>query len=183
MDNFICGNCNFSLTIKKSTENIIIKITTPNELINASKVEEHQLLDIKLEKVDLETFLTKKNIKEVERKRIMDFYIEKASQKKIIAIYNLVCSTCGTEYLLNPETIIYSINFKKQSSSYNDDDIDLRLYDQTLPRTKDYICPNSKCETNDKKFDNANKEAVFYRAYQTYHMKYACLNCKASWII
>jgi hypothetical protein len=37
--------------------------------------------------------------------------------------------------------------------------------------------------TNKKGFNTANKEAVFYRIDSSYHMKYACLNCKTSWSI
>ena len=97
--------------------------------------------------------------------------------------YIIKCTSCGEKYILHPETIIYSFNYGNQQLSFNDDNIDLKLYDQTLPRTKDYICPNSSCETNVKKFNNSNKEAVFYRASKSYYIKYACLNCKTSWNI
>lgn len=183
MDKFICKHCNFSLVIKKASDTIFTKISTPNELVVASKNEEQQDYDINVERAVLESFLSKKNIKEIEKKKIMDFYNEKISQKKTISKYILKCTTCGSEYPLIPETTIYSLNFKKQQSSFNDDYIDLKLYDPTLPRTKDYICPNSNCETNSKGFNLANKEAVFYRANGTYHMKYACLNCKTTWNI
>lgn len=183
MDKFICKHCNFSLTIKKASDSKAIKISTPNELVNASKNDEQHEYEITLDKNDLETFLSKKNMKENDKKHIMEFYNEKMNQQKGISKYILKCSTCGSEYPLNPETTIYSLNFKKQQSGFNDDYIDLKLYDPTLPRTKDYICPNPNCETNTKGFDTSKKEAVFYRGSGTYHMKYACLNCKTSWTI
>jgi len=183
MDKFICKHCNYSLTIKKITDTKVSKISTPQELIAASKIEEQQEYDISLEKTDLDNFLNKKNIKEAEKKRITEFYTEKIEKKHVTSKYILKCSTCGSEYPLNPETTIYSLNFGKQQVLFNDDIIDLKLYDPTLPRTKDYICPNQECETNTKGFDTSKKECVFYRAKGSYHLKYACLNCKTCWTV
>jgi len=123
--------------------------------------------------------LNKHKLKEAEKTEILESY--RRNNRKNISKYNLVCSTCGTEYMLNPETTIYSLNFKKQQSSFNDDVeelIDLKFNDPTLPRTKDYICPYSSCSSNQKNFDTSKKEAVFYRANGSFHMKYACLVCK-----
>ena len=56
----------------------------------------------------------------------------------------------------------------------NDDDVKHRINDPTLPRTKDFICPNSKCISNTKKTDKEvliNKEAVFYRPTKEYNIK------------
>ena len=184
MDKFICKHCNFSLIIKKSSDNTkISKISTPTEFINSTKNEEQQDYDITLDKTDLETFLTKKNTKPDEKKRLFELYDQMSNKKKTITKFILKCSTCGSEYPLVPETTIYSLNFKKQQSSFNDDYIDLKLYDPTLPRTKDYVCENSNCETNVKGFDTSRKEAVMYRSSGSYHMKYACVNCKTSWTI
>ena len=184
MDKFICKHCNFSLNIKKSVDNItVIKISTPTDFMNAIKVEEHNEYDIILEKADLEAFLTKKNIKIDEKKKIIETYMSMINKKKTMIKFILKCSTCGSEYPLNPETTIYSLNFKKQQSSFNDDNIDLKLYDPTLPRTKDYICENSECISHKKNFDASTKEAVMYRANGTYHMKYACLCCKSTWAV
>lgn len=129
----------------------------------------------------LESFLasTKNKIKEEDKKGILEFY--RYNFRKNISKYNLGCSTCGSEYLLQPETTIYSLNFKKQLTTFNDeidDLIDLKFNDPTLPRTKDYICIYPTCPSNKKNFDNSNKEAVFYRANNSFHIKYGCLVCK-----
>ena len=183
MDKFICTKCNFLLTITKSTTTNTIKISTPTEFINAIKLDEVVEYDIILERAELENHLIKKNTKNPEKETLLNTYDMFKSQKQLTTKYNIKCTSCGENYILHPETVIYSLNFGKQLTSFNDDDIDLKLYDQTLPRTKDYICVNSDCETNKKSFNNANKEAVFYRASKSYHMKYACLNCKTSWNI
>jgi len=183
MDKFICTKCQFLLSITKSSNTNLIKISTPSEFMNAIKLDEVVEYDIVLERTELETFLNKKNTKAIDKEKILEQYDLMRSQKQIISKYIIKCTSCGENYILHPETIIYSLNFGKDQTSFNDDNIDLKLYDQTLPRTKDYICPNSKCETNTKSFNNNNKEAIFYRASKSYHMKYACVNCKTSWNI
>lgn len=182
MDKFICTKCQFSLTIKKATDTKIVKISTGADLQKAEQnKEEHSEYDIVLTKEELDTFLTKK--KEEEKKKLKDFYNKISNIKRSSTKYIFNCTSCGESYILNPETVIYSLNYKKNNTSFNDDYLDLKLYDPTLPRTKDYICPNEECDTNDKSFDMSNKEAVFYRSTGTYHMKYACLVCKHSWLI
>ena len=48
--------------------------------------------------------------------------------------------------------------------------INTRLNDFTLPRTKDFICPNKNCISHK---NNLDKEAVFYRPYKnSYKIKY-----------
>jgi hypothetical protein len=185
MENFICSNCNYSLTIKKSSDAKlrIIEIDTPTKLV--SNYENYKvnkdnniLLDIKFELSALDKHLSKNNVKEEERELIRKFY---NNFKKNISKYNLVCSTCGHEYILKPETTIYSLNFKNQHSTFNDEIeelVELKFNDPTLPRTKDYICPYASCESKQKNFDTSKKEAIMYRANRTYHMKYACLVCK-----
>jgi hypothetical protein len=183
MDKFICKHCGFSLTIKKSSDTQIIKISTPTEFINATKNDDNVEYDISLEKSTLETYMTKKTFKPDEKVRLLNLYIQMAETKRSVTKYVLKCSTCGSEYPLLPETIIYSLNFKKQQSIFNDVILDLKLYDPTLPRTKDYICTNSECPTHLKTFDQTQKEAVFYRAEGSYHLKYACLCCKTNWLV
>ena len=65
----------------------------------------------------------------------------------------------------------------------NEIDIDLIISDQTLPRTKDYICQNKKCKTHNSS-NYFEKEAVFYRPNpDKYITKYACCVCKESWYV
>lgn len=182
MDKFICNKCKFSLTIKKSTETKITRINNPTELVSALNSEIYNDIELNLTKESLDNFLSKKKSQE-EKKRILNYYEEISNLGKTIHKYILKCTSCGENYFLHPETIIYSLSFKKKNTTFNDSDIDLKLYDPTLPRTKDYICVNDQCETNKKSFDTSKKEAVFYRASGGYNLKYACLNCKTNWLI
>lgn len=179
----ICKHCGFSLTIKKASDIRVTKISTVNEFIIASKNDEQQEYDILLDYQTLEAYLAKKNMKAEEKRKLLDLFITMTNTKRSVTKFILKCTTCGSEYVLQPETTIYSLNFKKQQSLFNDDYIDLKLYDPTLPRTKDFICINVDCLTHSADFDQSTKEAVFYRADGSYHMKYACLTCKTNWQI
>lgn len=179
MDNFICKHCNYYLNIKK-VENIKI-INNPSEFLQIYKNQD-VVFQIKFKKNLLEEYLSKKQYKDNDIKKILSSYdvlVEKNNENT----YILKCSCCGSEYELKPDTIIYTINFKNKNIQFNDEDIDLKLYDNTLPRTKDYICQNDKCETHKSNYDLKNKEAVFYRANKLYNIKYACLICKTSWLV
>ena len=58
-----------------------------------------------------------------------------------------------------------TIIFKTSTTTNLEEDDNVlvsRILDKTLPRTKDFICPNQKCETN-KKLNSKDREAVFYR--------------------
>lgn len=188
---FICSHCNYSLTIKKTSndDTKIIEIKKPENFIefyNKKDDKQQYKLDIKFELSELETFINQsKNIKKSDISDILQFYTY--NFRKNISKYNLVCSTCGSDFMLKPETTIYTFNNKKQQTSFNDDIkelAELKLYDPTLPRTKDYICIYPNCESNQHNFDTSKKEAIFYRASGSFHMKYACLVCKGkSWRI
>jgi len=124
------------------------------------------------------------NISEEDLKNnLINKYREFVKSQKNISTFYLSCTNCSTTYFLEPETIIDSINFEK-SAIINDDDIKSRISDPTLLRTKDYICPNSKCQTNLKKSDKnilLEKEAVFYRSGKEYNIKYICCLCNTQW--
>jgi hypothetical protein len=184
MEKFMCTKCQFSLTIKKATDSKPTKITSGAELLVAYNSIDHQEYDIILSEKDFESYINSMKKKDNELiSNLRKFYTKLQIQKNIASKYILKCTSCGESYHLEPETVIYSLNFKKQQSSFNDDNIELKLYDPTLPRTKDYICANKNCPSLTKGFDSVKKEAVFYRASGSYHMKYACLVCEESWAI
>ncbi len=184
MEKFMCTKCQFSLTIKKATDIKPTRITNGAELLAAYNSEDHLEYDLVLAEKDFESYITSMKKKDNELiAKLRTFYTDLQNQKNSASKFILKCTSCGENYHLEPETVIYSLNFKKQQSSFNDDNIDLKLFDPTLPRTKDYICANKKCSSLTKGFDMKNKEAVFYRASGSYHMKYACLVCKESWAI
>jgi hypothetical protein len=87
-----------------------------------------------------------------------------------------ICSNCNFTKKINDGRIIYSKTYgiTKKTSTINMTDM---IYDDTLPRTRKYICPNTNCESH----TNANiKEAVFYRDTDSYKINFICIACKSS---
>lgn len=110
-------------------------------------------------------------------------YRQIVKSQKNISQFFLLCTNCATTYFLEPGTIIESINYEKSIINIENDS-HIRVNDPTLPRTKDFICPNQKCVNNTKKTDRETliqKEAVFYRNSKEYNIRYICCQCNAVW--
>jgi hypothetical protein len=203
---FYCKYCSDTLEIIKnpnlSIEDKIKTINNPTELfdIYLDNIEtkknkfinsdyqysimwpEQEIDTLNFDKLLKDANINNLTIEELKNELISIYKNIVKSQKNISTFY-LSCTNCTTTYFLEPGTIIDSINFEK-SAIINDEDIKSRVSDQTLPRTKDYICPNSKCITNLKKTDPnilIEKEAVFYRSGKEYNIKYICCQCNTQW--
>ena len=203
---FYCKYCSDTLEIIKnpnlSLEDKIKTINTPTELfdIYLEKIEtkknkfinsdfQYSIMwpEQEIDTLNFSKLLKDSNInnltQEELKNEIISIYRDIVKSQKNISTFYLSCTNCTTTYFLEPGTIIDSINFEK-SAIINDDDIKSRISDQTLPRTKDYICPNSKCITNTKKTDPTilvEKEAVFYRSGKEYNIIYICCQCNVQW--
>lgn len=103
----------------------------------------------------------------------------KTKVKTTQGIY-LMCNNCNYIDNLKPNSIIYK-DSKNKNAKEDLSILQLRTLDKTLPRTKDYICPNVKCSS---KNNSVNKEAVFYRPNNnSYRLKYLCTICETSWVV
>ena len=60
-------------------------------------------------------------------------------------------------------------------------DLSFKIMDPTLPRTKDFICPNKECETN-KNTNLATREAIIFRENRSFITRYVCTTCTTDWI-
>jgi hypothetical protein len=181
MDKLFCKNCKYHLTIRKTSNFVIVTIHEPQEFVKLN-YDESTDYDLYFDRESLINYLKElKKISKEDKQNKLDLYDKIKDIKKSTVKYILKCLTCSSEYLLEPETTIYSINYKKQNFIFDDDNVELKINDSTLPRTKDYKCDNPECITH--KQNNADKEAVFYRALNSYHLKYACVVCKHSWFI
>jgi hypothetical protein len=102
-------------------------------------------------------------------KQLID-YIE--SNKNNICMF--ICYSCNDIMFVKNMTMLTKKVYNDTSKYLikNDNSI----YDPTLFRTRQYICPNKKCVSyRDKKL----KEAVFYHAGTTYYTQYICTACGA----
>ena len=167
---FFCPKCNFTLNIHKNV-NI--------DKINIVDIQE--LIDLVLSgNLNFSSNITKENIinssiyKKLskEEKVKINTFIDSSNNKVNIA--HFVCNHCGYSFKLDDGTII----FKTSNVKHQKDDESIhnfRVNDCTLPRTKDFICPNSNCKPK-------NKEAIFYRPYtNSYTLNYICCECNAVW--
>jgi len=203
---FYCKYCSDTLEIIKNTnlanESAIKQIESVEELVEIflSDLEskknkfinsdtQYSIIwaESEIDKLDLKQIIKSNGITgmgpEELKTLLSNMYRQIVKFQKSISNFYLSCTNCSTTYFLEPGTVIDSINFEKSAAS-NDDDSKIRANDPTLPRTKDFICPNSKCVTNIKSDDInmlTSKEAVFYRSGKEYNIKYICCQCNTQW--
>ena len=194
---FYCKYCSDTLQITKNTnlsvENKIKQINNIDELINIvlNDSENDNIItsDFQYSILWPESNITDFNYdniktdKEELKQKLIDKYKKIVKLQKNISKFYLACSNCETTYFLEPETIIYSMNFEKSALNIDENAL-IRNQDPLLPRTKDFICPNIKCINNTKKNDKKvmiEKEAVIYRMNKEYNIKYICCQCNSQW--
>ena len=91
-----------------------------------------------------------------------------------------ICNNCNYHTKITSGTKIFETSFKENKIT-DDSLLNLRIMDNTLPRTKDFICPNENCNSH-KKENEKTREAVFYRPYNNrYDVKYICSECVTLW--
>ena len=182
---FFCPNCNFLLDLTKSSNNSKVKQTTIKKVLdfiksvlNNSDTSNFNLL---FNEKDLVKGKDYKKLDSEKKKQVLDEYKkiikEKYSKKSNI---QLNCNKCGHKQPLKSGTVLFK---GSSENNFNEDlsIVSLRANDKTLPRTKDYVCPNKNCETH-KKSKLVEKEAIFYRPIRnSYAIKYMCLSCKTIW--
>lgn len=155
-----------------------------DKLINEEVIPDSILLDI-----NFTQFTKSKSFQKLDKKQKsliqtkLSSYIEKIDDatnayyfcknclySKIIDAGSLIITRVagGT----NDTTVTKYVNFNKLKN---------RIYDKSLPVTRNYICINNKCDTN--KTDNTRKdrEAVFYRLGTSMQVWYTCKVCGNSW--
>ena len=177
---YFCPKCNFLLDItKKVAGQNINEINSIDEFIERSLNNDlDNVLKLKFNNADL---LKNSNFKKLssEEQQIVRNKYDIYTKDNIVNAY-FYCDNCNYTTKLEGGTII----FKTSTTTDLEEDANVlvsRILDKTLPRTKDFICPNQKCETN-KKLNSKDREAVFYRPNSnSYSLKYVCCSCKTSW--
>jgi len=182
-----CKKCNYVLNINKKQlnedEKNHYKIGTVEAFLNYVKynmTEANQTVEMKIDRESLKEKLVmkfKKNPEKVDE--LIKQYDVISSKKNSFDVY-LVCNNCNSAYTINPKTVILSTNLEETGKQFKEVNLEYKCLDPILPRTKDYICHNSKCSSHK---NNADKEAIFYRESNGYLLKYVCCVCKTSWVI
>lgn len=189
---YTCQVCNYALTIGKITSSMqenIITINDPNEFIkmfvNKKKKNNSTLsgqstgqqsldstMELNFDTNSLDSLIKKNNVKQDVAVLITEKFntIKKNTRPNTFC---LKCSNCNETFILPPGKLL-SIKLKKTNTTNNIENIDEIIHDYTLPRTKDYICPNSECKVSD-----LDKEAIIYRPNPAEFLtQYICVNCQ-----
>jgi hypothetical protein len=181
---YTCKVCNYALTIGKLTSNNqdnIISLSEPNDFIkmftNKRRKVDNNSLDMTIELTfdinSLNAQIQKNGIKSDTANTIVQKY-NNIKKNMVPNTFCLKCAQCNETFIL-PAGKLLSIKLKKTNNVNNIDNIDEIISDYTLPRTKDFICPNKEC-----KVDLKDKEAIVYRPNPNeYNTQYICTNCSA----
>lgn len=196
-----CPICNNSYNISKSID-IQSIIDKEKDKQKGGKLNEEEIIknivnknvieSKVLESIDLDKLMNNSNFKKLQNKEkeyvynvIFHQQKEKEKKKSKLSIKEIEsnrayfqCTKCGNQELIKPQTLVYSNDIDKSNISINNSKY--MIYDNTLPRTKNYTCENKKCITHK---DSSKKEAVFYRTKDKYRLTYICVECKTQWLL
>lgn len=189
---FFCPQCNYALDITKTlpqTETGTTKQLVPQQIISninefvtnvLKKPEELNNASLGFQVNSLTSNAKYKKLSKQNQELVLSKFNEitnKTSGKH--GVY-FICKYCGYSSPIKKGTIIYNKNISKEQQVTSLENYDLKCIDPTLPRTKDYICKNAECPTQDKKHED-EKEAVFFRPKHSYEVTYVCCVCKKGW--
>jgi hypothetical protein len=195
---YFCPNCNnvFDIT-KGATQNGGSKT---NSLIGGANNEDFEKLISKLLKnedvseneiinISIDDLIKNQSYKKLKNKQREYIYNKiqdlLPNEKKNVAkeeikhseIQNkayFICNNCGNRKPIDPGTLIFSKVSSDVAQSYSSSDVLDMKYSDILPRTRKYICPNSKCESH----NNPDKrEAIFFRMNNAFKIKHICQAC------
>jgi hypothetical protein len=93
------------------------------------------------------------------------------------------CKNCMySEPILSGALVISRISGKTSSNYVNIEKFGNKVNSQILPYTRNYICINNTCDTNNKDPKKRKvKEAVFFRVGNSMQVAYTCTICNSYW--
>ncbi|XWV26625.1 putative DNA-dependent RNA polymerase subunit rpb9 [Tupanvirus soda lake] len=190
---FFCEKCRFMFNVTKDVKSKQIggrineALTNVfNKYFNNEPLQERDLKRIRgKDLLDDERFedMTKKEqrkmmswVKSLDR----NFFVEEEAPAEPKVGSNaafFICKYCKNSKPIKPGTLIYSKNYGTDGSSETED-YSYAIYDQTLSRTRNYICKNPKCESH--KNDNVREAALTKNAMD--QIVYICTSCTTYWV-
>jgi len=179
---YFCNNCNNVFDITKSSTQSGGDIY--GNLIN--KILDNLTIDKKeIEGLSLNELINNSNYKKLKNKhkeyvynKFQDLIFIRKKQEndgnnKYEKVY-FICNNCGFKKPIDEDTLIFSKVSSNISQNYSTTDFKDMINCDILPRTRKYICPNSKCESY---IDIKKREASFFRMNNTFQVKYICHAC------
>lgn len=178
---YTCVTCSYALTIGKVTSQLTennISISDPTEFIkmfvNKRKKQDQadNILELNFDINALNSAIQKANLKtDVSTVLITKYNNIKKNMRPNTFCLN--CSYCNETFVL-PPGVLLTFKLKKTNNNQTILNIDDLISDNTLHRTKDFICSNKECENT-----HPDKEAIIYRPDpDEFITQYLCVNCK-----
>jgi ribosome assembly protein YihI (activator of Der GTPase) len=206
MSSKFCPNCDNILDIGKTSPkqqklHIIDTPTTISEsesekdnvsyiiekLLNNKYVSSGELQEINGDKKILKQIFTSHEEYKSLNKKDQSFIDKKINElseefetkedESIVAYY--VCKKCFFSKKMEKQTVVVIRNSEDNTDSYiNMNKFKNAIYNNTLPRTRRFICINKSCPSHK---DNDKREAVFYRLPDSTQVYYTCCTCQSYW--
>jgi hypothetical protein len=189
---FFCEKCRFMFNVTKDVKSKQIggKINEAltnifNKYYNNEPLRERDLKGIKGKDLrDDERFedMTKKEEKKMESwvKAVdKNFFVEEQQSAPKVGsnIAYFICKYCKNSRPIKPGTKIYSKKYGTagitETKNYT-----YAIYDNTLARTRNYICKNPKCESHEN--DAVREAALTKNAME--QIVYICTSCSTHWV-
>ena len=176
-----CPDCMYSLGINKKSSLENSDLTTIDKIdeflkLFTSKKYDKNLYQIGFSKDDLIKDKKYNKLTSQDKSKIMLLF------QSLIINAELTCNNCGYKSDILETKKLYEYNISDAVNLVRTlDDNKLITQDATLPRTRDYVCKNVSCATNDSK-SKVNKEAVRIRTPKNFNVEYICTSCYYSWV-
>ena len=179
---FFCSVCDTTYTITKNINQKLKggkKLETSKILIESiikETITPEELASIDVVEIFNNNYY--KNLTDKKRITLQEQYKKLNGGDVAEKKYYFLCPSCGNTEDIEPQSVVFS-KYIKQNVNIIPEDFSYKIYDNTLPRLKNYDCGNKQCST----YKNPKlKEAVFFNYNNSSNEIYVCCNCKFQWL-
>ena len=145
---------------------------------NGEKLSDDELKLIDIKDLAKNEYYKKMSKKGEIKKQIADMIEDMGNSDENVRAY-MVCHNCGFTKPVIPKFKILTKNPEGVAAEHeyvNEAAIRNRIHMRTMPRTREFTCPNPACPTHTQ---NVPTEAIFFRkSANTYDTIYVCVSCK-----
>lgn len=112
------------------------------------------------------TDIIQKNVQDREKLSLKGFY---------------KCQHCGYQQEIEKHKLIIKKSKQSATLSLEKPQYKNMIYDETLPRSKNYICPNGNCKSHQPKYQTEKEMVWFKPKMNDYTNIYVCCLCQTVW--
>ena len=183
-----CPNCDHVLDISRSIkmQNVDVKPSLENfdNILKKIDNDEH-LSKSEILSVDVKELLKSEQYKQYQKKgkvkkQLIDVVDELQSSDENVGAY-LVCSNCMYSEPIKQGLLIYTKNPEKEAAYHESENINVYRnysFQKTIPRTRNFVCPNKDCLSH-MKSGGEPTEACFFRKPNSYEIVMVCTLCNS----